>query len=228
MDNRVERPIIFSAQTVKAILENRKTQTRRIVKPQPEERLWKIWERFPHQSGCPYGEPGQFLWVRESFAIEHDVDGEAPPYKDGRPLLRNPIYDEGQGWEWQQAHYAATDPIPDLMCEHKGCQGQPCRNPWRPSMFMPRWASRITLEITEVRVERVWEISMVDCYAEGIPPIPCLDDHITPETLTGIARRAFAELLWDPINEERGFGWNANPWVWRLAFRRVERVERAG
>ncbi len=184
-----ERPILFSAPMVRAILAGTKTQTRRVVKPVGDddgfvlqdygdgwwpyrsddgESTMKNGMEIPH--ACPYGQPGDRLWVREAWA---DCD----------KLVR----------------YYATDDVHPLRKK-------------RPSIHMPRWASRITLEITSVQVEHLQDISVADCIAEGIP-------RGGPENPDNIERREY-QTLWESIN---GAGsWNANPWVWVVAFKRME------
>jgi len=223
-----ERPILFSGPMVRALLDGRKTQTRRVVKPQPTElpylgkpglhwTKWKaprdlgkplggfVWQqeepcRFP----TPYGQPGDRLWVRETFIHEWpDMD---------RPE------DEDEYRRWIVPHYAATDPKPDLV-------DQNTERPigWRPSIYMPRWACRLELELTEVRVQRLQDISEEDATAEGA-------DHELAflEGLTGGAswpergNRMWFRALWDSLNAERGYGWNANPFVWALTVKRAQ------
>lgn len=178
-----ERPIIFSAPMVRAILAGQKTQTRREAKGligftaigQP---VTVSRDGFPCEYICPYGKPGDRLWVREAWAAPHAHDHLVPRWipRDAR------------------IHYAATEDRGGLI--------------WRSPIFMPRWASRITLEITGIRVERLQDISAVDCWAEGIGHSPDVDP-----------RHEYTEL-WESLN---GAGsWAANPWVWALAFRRVE------
>lgn len=208
-----ERPILFSGPMVKAILDGRKTQTRRIVKPQPPADFptpikceWYAptlvnhrGEDYPgkeafgfadEESGwvCPYGAPGDRLWVRESFAI-------GP--KD-------------HGWGhviYKATHSAGMNPL---------CEGF---TPWKPSIHMPRWASRITLEIVEVRVQRVKEISREDCNAEG------LDE----EQLDGGSHCVDGMKSWhvwwmDLWNRVNGPGaWARNDWVWAMTFRKCAR-----
>jgi hypothetical protein len=202
-----ERPIIFSTEMVKAILAGRKTQTRRVVKPQPadvENDAWRA-EFFNdlitkgHDIGCPYGQVGDRLWVREAFWIEHDADSDDTKCWDcGINIAED---------NWAEVWYCATDREPDEMT---------CRfYSKHPSIHMPRWASRITLEITEVRVERLQEISEEDAKTEGI----------TISERTGLyqprncayAVWSFREL-WDSINVKRGYGWDTNPWVWVISF----------
>ena len=185
-----ERPILFSGAMVRAILEDRKTQTRRVVKPP------RGWAEYSHcdpfamprlrgggtectaesvyDKSAPYGQPGDRLWVRETWQC-------------GDYFIRHPQID--------QVRYRATDA--ELL--H-----------WRPSIHMPRWASRIQLEITGVRVERLQDISEADAISEGV-----YSDPAAP------ARDGFMGL-WDSINVSRGFGWAANPWVWVVSFRRID------
>jgi hypothetical protein len=252
-----EHPILFSGPMVNAILEGRKTQTRRVIKPQPPK-----WVRFASlafgslwnfvQGGkpicrnapakCPYGQPGDRLWVRETFVVEVEEDGNKPPFSDGRPVKFLSEF-EGESFDWLQPHYRATDPQPELCCEHEKCEGGPCVRPWWPSIFMPRWASRITLEVTSVRVERIQDCSEADAVAEGgaekellHPPDGFDPDNVNPPGAYGYvsglqpfpegkihptAAQAFAER-WDYINAKRGFGWEKNPWVWVVEFKRVE------
>jgi hypothetical protein len=193
-----ERPILFSAPMIRAILEGRKTMTRRVVKrvtegsPYPE-----IWVPLPgttnkHTPPCPYGQPGDRLWVRETWAW--DVQAQASLRDEDGPFA-----------------YAA-DPF--------AVQRRLCPR-WRPSIHMPRWASRITLEITGVRVERLQDISEQDAMAEGIRPFGDGWGHHVHDGLHYMHRAAdsFASL-WESIN---GAGsWDTNPWVWVVEFKRIE------
>lgn len=176
-----ERPIIFSTPMIRAILDGRKTQTRRVAKdPARCEWLDGMW------TACPYGCVGDRLWVRE--AIYH-CNGK-----------------------WQQPNqewirYKATDKQPDADW------------PLRPSIHMPRWASRIALEIVEVRVERVQDITEVDAKAEGVHgEYPA--DRPPTAIFSGPYRAQFSRL-WNSINAKRGFEWAKNPYVWVVSFRRI-------
>lgn len=226
---------------VRAILEGRKTQTRRVVKPQPFTKTldhstgyWNtVWE-LPDGSSyeidndamldrCPYGVPGDRLWVRETFVIEHSFDDNTPPFSDGRPLKTWDDDEFGSGW--QQAHYAATDALPDLSCAHASHEGEPCPHPWKPSIHMPRWASRITLEITGVRVERVQEITPEAAKCEGVEQKDngnYLNYPLGSSAAGWQCPRNSFHTLWDSINAKRGYGWDKNPWVWVVEFKRVD------
>jgi hypothetical protein len=180
-----ERPILFSGEMVRAILDGRKTQTRRIMKPQPDLSMLHVEEEMQNGQGgweglagdaCPHGQPGDRLWVRETFA-QVGTPGTLSGY----------------------VRYKADE---KAALGAYGCQK------WRPSIFMPRRASRIILEITDVRVERVQGISNADALAEGINrPI---DNRYPIDEF---------RALWDSINAKRGFGWYVNPWVWVIGFK---------
>lgn len=182
-----EHPMLFSAPMVRAILDGTKTQTRRIVKPRycgemPSETLEDLELR-----GSPYGQPGDRLWVRES--------GWEPPFLTTR-MLR-----DGAD-TWPRYIYDADDDDSAWCIEHGWMR--------RPSIHMPRWASRITLEITGVRIERLQDISRGDAMAEGCP---------FPNMAHGDNPRHWYAELWDSINGPGS--WDANPWVWVIEFKRI-------
>lgn len=192
-----EHPILFSGEMVRAILDGRKSQTRRVVKLNPAyvER-WKnepaeMWARE-----CPYGQPGDRLWVRETFGLGQQSYNHTAwiTYRAGGERDANDRYTEVAAWQ--------------------------DRNPrcWYPSIHMPRWASRITLEVTGVRVERVQAITNEDAIAEGCTGGPGVEGYSEANPADPYEEYA---ILWDSLNADRGFGWNVNPWVWRIAFRRV-------
>ena len=248
------RPILFSSSMIRAILDGRKSQTRRVVKgsinglhhngwPLHELRSYANWPLsglrevdpdamvavFDIQCAvddtriervrCPYGTIGDRIWVRETWAVERCCDDESPSQIE--------------------SHYPVTylaDAPRDQM--HAAFQGKS-----RPSIFMPRWASRITMEITGIRVERVQDISEADARAEGMLPnwvgdpaefdpdehgylpfdadeegnVPGCDPY---DSFT--ARDCFARL-WDSINGAKaGASFEANPWVWIVEFKRAE------
>lgn len=202
-----ERPILFSAPMVRAILEGRKTVTRRIVRlPRGVEfdgttidsRCVEVLASRPDEPtgtrvvACPYGQQGDRLWVRETWApwSEHLAQtGESEALRDAKAQM-----------PWACIEYRATD---EQWIER-----------WRPSIFMPRWASRITLGVVSVRVERLHEITEEDAKCEGVS----LPERPYPDG-TPPHRTAFA-ALWDEINGKRA-PWGGNPWVWRVEFRRV-------
>jgi hypothetical protein len=194
------KPIIFSTDMVKAILEGRKTQTRRVIKPQPKfvpssecGSGKDQWEYHPvywyAEDGpgrlmnrcCPYGQVGDKLWVRETF---HATD------------------------IGHKVHYKVNDNNPTWM-------------KWTPSIHMPRWASRITLEITEIRLERLQEITEEDAEAEGIRVIDnTLEKIYSPPNYPDIHRDIFIGL-WDSINGKK-HPWSSNPWVWVISFKMLK------
>jgi len=221
-----ERPILFSGEMVRAILDGRKTVTRRPVKPLPPkdngtarvifvvesssakraggfilEELFEGGSRFTERGRsrelwwgrCPLGSPGDRLWVRETWGT---IDNGPDDY----PYI---IWRADRAVDWQDGlrrsgdiHYVASDTEPEK---------------WRPSIHMPRWASRILLEVTSVRAERLQDITEEDATAEGVEPFK-QGSH--PYTL------AFA-VAWDSIYGPKELGWN--PWVWRVEFRVVTR-----
>lgn len=200
-----ERPILFSAPMVRALLTGRKTQTRRVLRVQPPAatRGMKVWhhpEPRPHffaNDGasmldfavpCPYGQPGERLYVRETFAPIYPQD---PDYNGGQPIE----YD-------YRATYTHGDRLGDTLGIKKT---------WKPAIHMPRVASRILLEITAVRVERLQDISEDDAWAEGVSA--CTVDA----SVTGVD---LYRVLWEQINGPDA--WAANPWVWVVEFRVLE------
>ena len=221
-----ERPVIFTGKSVRGILEGRKTETRRVVKRSCDTVGKDVAEEFTkeayaHGFTCPYGEPGDRLWVRETFTLQSECAGDDPPFTDGRPIKRFDD-DEFAPCAWLQPHYKASDRTPELCCERENCKcqdGEPCCH-WKPSIHMPRWASRLTLEIRKVRVERVQEISEADAAAEGA------DADYFARYMTGeMPQPSFVEgfkVLWNLVNAKRGFGWDVNPWVWVIEFRKAD------
>lgn len=202
-----ERPILFSGEMVRAILDGRKTQTRRIVKPQPVDFVFGASGTHPafvpphciagynaigvnRVNECidylrkPYARPGDRLWVRENFA----------PIPDARPLgyYSNPKWMDREFW------YQADNDRPTWGGEK-----------WKPSIHMPRAASRLTLEIKSVRVERLNDISEEDAESEGVEQ----------RALDPWKRTAFCRL-WETINGEGS--WDVNPWVWVVEFVRID------
>ena len=234
-----ERPILFSAPMVRAILAGEKTQARRVVRTEHGEDIGVVahdpasgrWEagqfgdygRAAHGEwwACPYGVPGDRLWVRETFASWEDEDCDDGPQT--------------------YVAYAATPrvgyrSVPDRARICYLDESTPIDSdsrllgPWRPSIFMPRVASRIDLEIVNVRVERLQDITEEDARAEGIGRVRQYDEDdklVDPHSPNSygytppLATYAGSfEIGWDTINGKRA-PWASNPWVWALTFRRV-------
>ena len=225
-----ERGMIFNGEMVRAILDGRKTQTRRTVKPQPDEDgLAKVtngpWvDTSERIYRCPFGSIGDRIWVRETWATLGNEDGCCVDWEgnlckgDERSAAR--IY--RASCEQSSGDYGLWS-IPDDAYWKPHTKEHKFEGAWRPSIHMPRWASRILLEITDVRVERLNAISEEDARAEGIidggclncgEPEPCGCANPEPD-----ATDAFA-YLWQSIYGQEN--WNANPWVWVIEFKRVE------
>ncbi|HHP5647314.1 TPA: hypothetical protein ACSC6E_003488 [Klebsiella pneumoniae] len=226
-----ERGMIFNGEMVRAILDGRKTQTRRIIKPQPEATLsgslsgkWlsrplnglllpKIEDIAIH---CPFGVVGDRIWVRETFCPVDDTQYGGEKWVDYRATPK-----------FEASHPAGWDSAPNDAEALK----------WRPSIHMPRWASRILLEITNVRVERLNSINEHDAIAEGLAEIskdrrtykygvpdrdgyPGTDDCGWPWHEWECYPISAYSKLWESIYGADS--WQANPWVWVIEFKRVE------
>ncbi|WP_431144983.1 hypothetical protein [Pseudomonas alvandae] len=207
MSQAKERPILFSAPMVRAILEERKTVTRREVKKRAAlDCLAAGFEpeflALPGNADlCPYGKPGDRLWVRETWYCDH-FEVMRGPYLKPDDLDVSEAIDDGT------LVYAA-----DGLTPYEA--DQPI---WKPSIHMPRWASRILLEITAVRVERLQDISRADIRAEGLQCPPELaSDDVSPNYRDWYPA-AWREL-WESINGADS--WTTNPWVWVVEFKRV-------
>ncbi|WP_409302983.1 hypothetical protein [Pseudomonas sp. KCJK8993] len=221
-----ERPILFSAPMVRAILDGRKTVTRRPVKADwiQSDRapmntapgLFHFWCSGEH--ACPYGEPGQRLWVRESF------------WHAGGYVQTYPEDDVGSWSGSRRVHYRADGNPPNEPNRHypnglrNGSYSAAEPNKiWRarPSIHMPRWACRILLEITDVRVERLQNISEEQAQAEGVQrDSDGWADYLMPSTQCCLTPRESFKTLWASISGAKA--WDANPWVWVVEFRRVQ------
>lgn len=231
-----DRGIIFSGPMVRALLAGRKTQTRRVLKPQPEpwksyyleescqrsdwhfelgtspdkrnREIFGLWGHSAHNESVfqplPY-EPGDRLYVRENFYLTDDGDTQYAVFAADELEAAQHINDVGNiaarngfGKEWLEEHTKL-----------------------RPSIHMPKEFSRLTLAVTDVKVERVQDISEADAEAEGIFPLSRIGDDPSHPQWTHArdaawrwetARQAF-QALWDSLNTKRGFGWDSNPWV---------------
>ena len=185
-----ERPIIMGADSVRAILDGRKTQTRRVIKPQPKfigapNVPFKTDDANPKGIiNCPYGKVGDRLWVRETVFFEtfHQQSDEELERDGFNPNIGVWVY------------RADNHDYPTITAN------------WTSPMFMPREASRITLQITDIRVERVQDITEEDAIAEGV------------ESFNTVASYSY---LWDSLNAKRGYPWENNPWVWVISFKQI-------
>ncbi len=207
-----ERPILFSSPMIRAILAGQKSMTRRVFKP--GRRCLDLNHEDDQAQAlemCPYGKPGDKLWVRETWASAYGNGSW------GTLFAADWAYVQGKRKHEKGPHFCASydDRVQRDLVK------------WRPSIFMPRWASRITLEITDMRAEQLQDISEEDALAEGIEgPFDVgyrafrIPDDSKPRYSSAVA--AF-ESLWDSINGERpGCAWRDNPWVWVISFKRVQ------
>ena len=208
------RPLLFTGENIRAIYKNRKTMTRRVIRPQPSDggldcctagdgefSAWQdpglLLEEHSEDGGpcqriCPYGVTGDLLWVRETWG--------AWPYAGG-------------GVQLDSVRYRATDNPPEDL--HNAWR-------WRPSIHMPRELSRLTLRIINVRVERVQDITPKDCVAEGIRlVVGDVGKVMIGENMVHGTPRPLFERLWDSINGPRGFWWKDNYWVWVVEWDKV-------
>lgn len=200
-----ETKIHFTGHSVRGILDGSKTQTRRIIKPKkggvivgaggPGVAMERISDREFSTVVPPYGQAGDRLWIKEGFSGPH-YQSKSPPksWNDCDPI-----------WYW--------------------ADGNPESGDWtrpKPSIYMPRWASRIDLEMTVVRVERLQDIGEADALAEGV--IAGAGDfagcYFCGDSMSGTTAKECYARLWESIN---GIGsWKANPWVWAISFKRVQ------
>lgn len=214
-----EKPILFNGEMVRAILDGRKTQTRRVIKPQPTKDkiadLWWINDDHFHDDesmrshlfhdvygndGCPYGGvyadgTADTLWVRETWKPDHSESDIVYMADGGRKRFLD--RDDWFSTDWEKTKRREN------------------RDRSRPSIHMPRWASRINLEVKDIRIERVQDITYEGMKAEGCFP---------PEICGGFWAKLQEEYwipLWDSINKKRGFSWESNPWVWVVDFKEL-------
>lgn len=224
-----ERPILFSGEMVRAILGGRKTETRRVVKDQSRLReptqdhgalrvsveyqsiygSWQPWVTNAKSMRCPYGQLGDQLWVRETWS---------KPYAGPA------------GYVFRADYLRPTNLDPSIASERR----------WSPSIHMRKEAARLWLRVTDVRIERLQDVSEEGAKAEGVeikrygdPPWFCTRDYSRPAHAdgwfpgfcadTGKQFRSSFQTLWDSINTKRSYGWDSNPWVWVIAFERIER-----
>ena len=191
-----ERPIIFSTESVRAILDGRKTQTRRVVpldwrNDAPYVVVNDFGDYKPLKDVCKFGKPGDRLWVREKWR-KFDANFDCQCLEQCS-CARYPY------------RYAADYPAD----EEWGI--------WKSPLFMPRKFSRLTLEITDVRCERLQDISWNDCIQEGTFQF---HGYIDEHGIRSEGKRLFSEM-WNTINAKRGFGWDTNCWVWAISFKKI-------
>lgn len=218
-----ERGMIFNSDMVRAILDGRKTQTRRIIKDctvgrDPISKFIQIGKKFigcypedvPEliRECCPYGVPGDRIWVRETFQGPLFDFEQMEAYQEDSSKFKKPEF---------CVYKADGKPAPEFFDADDNLH---CG--WRPSIHMPRWASRITLEITGVRVEQLKSISEEEARSEGVARLrEGFWKHYQPGwTQHQLSARGSFATLWDSIY---GFGdWDRNPWVWVVEFKRIE------
>jgi len=236
-----ERPIIMGAESVRAILEERKTQTRRVINP----RKYNVggWDMpvsksdieagypvYQDNNGdfhsvverCPYGKVGDRLWVRESWGVGCRPDPNSG-WVDGIEYKADEVYLDDR----EALHLRVIDDQDLYKYEKEG---------WSSPIFMPRWASRITLEITDIRVDRVQDITEEDAIAEGTRKdldgwTDYSKKHVNNQDYPkfgGMCRKILEtatesyRTLWDSLNTKRGYPWEKNPWVWVVTFKVVQ------
>lgn len=214
-----ERPLLVSTPLVPKMLDDSKTQTRRLnglehlgnaTLLDVREQGGFLFARFARDNveawvKCPYGKPGERLWVRETWGVNHIERGWLSTTKLAKDDLEHVAYRADGDWQEQCGPCEGDEP------------------PWRPSIHMPRWASRITLEVAGVRVERLRSISDEDALAEGLVKVPSGDGSLTWWSAglgrTYLSARRTFEDLWSSVHSVES--WNANPWVWVVGFKRV-------
>lgn len=238
-----EIPILFSTQMVQALLADTKTETRRTIKPQPDENgvtfmknapldweahykeEWKPWKWDTEQGEtiakhCPYGQPGDWLWVRESFVSGFKMDDGCFAYDD-------------EGNHIEKIWYKADG---DLHNWWTGDSDFPSENiPWKPSIHMPKAAARLWLEVLEIKVERLQDISEADAMAEGIewqikypedyPTLRYYRDYMFKNRFAAgmlFGPKQSFKSLWQSINGPES--WNANPWLWVVKFKIISKT----
>ncbi len=224
------RPIIFQPEMVKAILDGRKTMTRRVIKPQPYILTGTQPDEWPDEYPelCPYGVPGDRLWVRETLA-ESSVGSEGT-HKAG--YLASLPTEPGDKYDlrfYPDAAVRKDGKLVDWWDVVKRKRKDKKPSPTLPSIFMPKWVSRLTLEITNVRVERVQDISYQDAISEGINDVEysslsnCCGLWVGNKYISNEDPENVFMYLWDKMHKKRGFGWSENPWVWVVEFKKVEK-----
>lgn len=235
------KPILFSGPMVRAILDGRKSQTRRVLSLKclrpghsvtPELVDYYGHGRLGAIQAAPDGSrssyviplsyaPGDILYVRETWATVNSGEGPGWAYK-ADSAFRQPDYDgedfgAGPSFNYDKYPGEYTMWFSDLLA------GAECHS-WKPSIHMPRWASRLTLEVTDVRIERLLDISEEDAEAEGVFPrfevdVATFVHGSSAEITRGSTHYLGFKHLWNELNAKRGYGWDANPWVVAVTFK---------
>ncbi|MGE4465841.1 hypothetical protein [Sphaerochaeta sp.] len=242
-----ERPIIMGAESVRAILEGRKTQTRRVIDPHKyniggwdmpvsKSDIEAGYPVYQDNNGdfhsvverCPYGKVGDRLWVRETWkpgAWRSDgrvaIDYQASPELAHTPWIFTGNKIKQFIFRWlEEVIESGLEPNSEGRYEWKAGMS-PLK--WKSPIFMPRWASRITLEITDIRVDRVQDITEDDALAEGCSNrgVKFLNTLVYPPKYESVPIAEYY-TLWDKLNAKRGYPWEKNPWVWVLTFKVVQ------
>jgi hypothetical protein len=234
-----EKPILFNTEMVRAILDGRKTATRRPIKIElglaDTDKNDPSYLKIPDAYGdywdakdlCRY-QPGDVLWVREAWRIgawNEDMSTITVDYKADGFARREWLYvEDEEAFEryWIQSTEDAMKAGMQTDADGK-YHWEPGEAPtkWRPSIHMPRVAARLFLEVTDVRVERVQDITVHNVECEGLRPINNPLIYQDKETALSVCQREF-KALWDSIYAKKGYGWDANPWVWVYEFKRCE------
>lgn len=243
-----ERQILFSGPMVRAILNGRKTQTRRVINPQPDtlpqsdyvDGHWWYEDRYGQTrrltDRCPYGRPGDLLYVRETWRpfAWHEGEPIVVEFAAGGPHQECDTTLDGRSSEWEMRLWeqisdelrAKGIPYDENGVYPPGSQ-QHLR--WRPSIHLPKWAARLWLRVTDIRVERLQDITEADALAEGCTGGVCNHEGRGYHGCTDCYNTGWLEPpevefidLWDGLNAKRGYGWDTNPWVWVVEFERED------
>ena len=251
-----DRPILFSGPMVRALLAGKKTNTRRVANPQPDTVIMRNGKRLPQSLLHVEGEavprvahgnvlteqrapcaPGDRLWVREAHQMANSGGGPVICYRADnhrwQPPFTGPDFGAGPSFDYEKYPGEYSIWAADL---------ESADHPWRPSIYMPRWCSRITCIVTDVRIERLQDITDDGAAAEGVrfetadPPFYYVPG-VWPHSLTAVgieepggdhAVRSFAKY-WNLLNAKRSYGWDVNPWVFVIVFetalKNIDRLE---
>lgn len=199
-NHKKPKPILFNTEMVRAILHGRKTQTRRPV----EIELVASLETDKNNP--------DYLYVADKYGDSHHLLECAPYQKDDILYVRETfaeLFDVNNGDQYYEYKADSGDPYPGEWPPEEA-RGNPDAPKWKPSIHMPKELARLFLKVTDVRVERLQEISNRDIRAEGAAEFGCTTHRVN------------FQIIWDEIYKEKGYGWNANPWVWVIEFERME------